>query len=453
MLLVGPLVVDDVVGLLRHFGLDGLHASGISDLSLDSVDRSVAADLGGNSSQPQFPRLLPPAPETTHNDDSTSTSEDQGDQGDQEDPAADVAVHIANDAVVPAEQRGRQLYAYWRSRAKAAEKRETRTLLQKADLQRELDILRAREARHTYHLQSKRRRLDATRVVLSIPGAYRLALKRNLGHASAAATADMLEVGVGTHAVLRAERLLHASLLAIVFEFYQRLRGKVRALQTQTLALEDTEGTVPLTSAGEIDEAEVFEALFQYRKFTWEIHCFRGDATNSSAHQSQKRYSSDVYTAACTDANNDEIEDQLFYPRLVYVPDPCDGPACKQMWEGIFEEAHIESWKDIAAKPNAQDRPDRHQPCHITVYIGCTDAGSDEASASRLVAAEIASCPTAVVCWTFCFMHRIQLIVLRQMARNTGYFATLAKLSNCWRATNNARRQQQTENQEATTKT
>ena len=52
------------------------------------------------------------------------------------------------------------------------------------------------------------------------------------------------------------------------------------------------------------------------------------------------------------------------------------------------------------------------EPIHLRIYVVCTDAGSDEASAFRIAKQELfsdASQPNVILISTFCFMHQIHL--------------------------------------------
>lgn len=99
-------------------------------------------------------------------------------------------------------KKGRRMALYWRNKFNKL-KRESESqynqLLQRADP----------------YVRSKRRKKSAFRLKLSTFGGYRLALARNVGHSSAAATLLMLEADASHQAsIVRWEHLLAASVLS-----------------------------------------------------------------------------------------------------------------------------------------------------------------------------------------------------------------------------------------------
>ena len=83
------------------------------------------------------------------------------------------------------------------------------------------------------------------------------------------------------------------------------------------------------------------------------------------------------------------------------------------------------------------------RPATIHIWAVCSDAGSDEAKARRLHHACLMS---NVHQWLFdsdCFCHQYQLLaktvlgrmdrVLKKLGCEQTYWATLAKIMNCWR--------------------
>ena len=67
----------------------------------------------------------------------------------------------------------------------------------------------------------------------------------------------------------------------------------------------------------------------------------------------------------------------------------------------------------------------------MRIYVVCTDAGSDEASAFRIAKQELfsdASQPNVILISTFCFMHQIHLGVKKGIAMKGGFLQHSGKM-------------------------
>lgn len=122
-----------------------------------------------------------------------------------------------------------------------------------------------RQLRNGVVMVSKRRKTNAKRWRLSLQGGYRLALARNAGHAGCEAALKMLDADSQRSVCAYWEHMLSSSLQTDCFKWYSDRHDLLQNLDTAT-------STIP----------------------SFEIHSFRGDATNSSVVQSHKVHTCQV---------------------------------------------------------------------------------------------------------------------------------------------------------------
>ena len=118
----------------------------------------------------------------------------------------------------------------------------------------------------------RKRRADATRHMVSMLGGYQLALKRNLGHASASSLVMHLDAGVGVKPVYRWERILGANIMAQARSFYSQHHAYLKSV-------------IEALSNPQAEAGEDTQMLLSY-----EVHSIRADATNSAAVHSAKAH-------------------------------------------------------------------------------------------------------------------------------------------------------------------
>lgn len=296
------------------------------------------------------------------------------------------------------------------------------------------------ESRTTLLHRAKRRKTSAIRSNLSVRGGFTLALKRNIGHASADALLQHVEVPVSRYTVSRWEALAAAALLCRSRDWY---RQHYAYIQSQL-------------AAGLPESAKPAE-IGMPKDFSYEIHSVRGDATNSKVGESKAHvceirsvFGHGAPAEAGADENAEihmplppQTTEQVIYPDVLPMAINHGAAEQRAMFMKQLECAGVRLWTqalcdcDSAVGLGPGSSPAR--PRHLTIWIFGTDQGSDQKTAAAMMSADVRR---SVSVWMFrqwCLLHEVALLVKGQLATLGTYWSGLAKLINVWRTGSNAK--------------
>ena len=132
-----------------------------------------------------------------------------------------------------------------------------------------------------YIANSKRQRKDAQWRRLSICGGYRLASKRNIGHTSCTALAEVLDVQISRQCIVSWELGLADNLIFPTRQWHQHMQSRLHDRHKQG-------------------------------SLTWAVTTVRADATNSSTLQSYKVHSCEITTLVHLGIAPDHVDAAAF---------------------------------------------------------------------------------------------------------------------------------------------
>jgi len=262
----GPYNIDDCVQVLANMGV----ASSVDPGALDYIDNAVHEHLDKQGHNDPSPQLWASSSSSTPA--SSVLAPPVGTSAAPalfEEPIAAIhefAPHAEAGPMVAALIRRlqRQVW-YWKDRCQRLQAK-----VRAGDRQRLATVADARLTK-----ANPKRRRTSKEYRLSTLGKYRVALKRNYGHASQEATCAMLEAQVGRQTLSKCESLLSANLLATTLIWYKRWNSAVETKHA---------GCAAGCDAADSDEAPL-DRLRRHRaksespRLTFEIHSFRGDVT------------------------------------------------------------------------------------------------------------------------------------------------------------------------------
>lgn len=243
---------------------------------------------------------------------------------------------------------------------------------------------------------------------------FAIALRRNLTNVSSVDFGRVVMDDVQRWAVTRGEILAAAALTGSAWRFYKDM---LEFWQKQRLA----------ASSCQIA-----------------IHAIQSDATNSSIWRRQKLHT----TRACSAYSLDGAE-----------PGPWDGNFCAisrysdvqvvssgnaattlAIIEKQMRSLHCPTWDDMLTFLRAGTFDDAD---HCTTYLYESDAGRDEVAVRNYIEQKLSQAPNIFFVHGNCLLHQCAIVDLGEFAlidaylsragKKYKYFATLAKLVNCWR--------------------
>jgi hypothetical protein len=287
--------------------------------------------------------------------------------------------------------------SYWMVKAKTGSKelRETQKQLS--------------EARMGIAYMGKRRKPGAIRFNLSTRGGYTMALARNVGHAGAHATAMMLDSDATRQVCCSWEMLLNSSIMCDIYDWQKQMGDNLKLAAGMTQNID-------------------------FR--TFEIHTFRGDATNSSVLQSKKVQGCEVVSRYCypvfgqqhadgdgndiggdDDGTNNDIfacvTERRAYADLQFLPHSLSGEAMHDVYIKQLRSVKCPTWMD----PDLQTS---RLPSHLTGFVMTSDMGPDQARCAIIIAKLTEYSLSIFFFHNNCFLHQLHLIVKRQLSLSPG---------------------------------
>ena len=288
------------------------------------------------------------------------------------------------------------------------------------------------------HAQKKSRRNRNTLYHnISLKGGYTLAMKQNLGHQSGKDTIAVMEYDVSRTSVFRWELQLANSIVVQARHWFSQHYAYLDYMR------------------------EVMDGVIvQRRLFSYEIHCIRGDGTNTAvakldakAHVCELRslfvHASPPTTRCLSESTFVEPplqphEDDCarsFWGDVLPLPQHCTGVSVRCLYLRQTTDLGMRSWLD-----DQDDFVSTGQTStryfHIQVYIFASDQGGDQCAADALIMADCGQGVLKLCIRQWCFHHVLHLIASKQM-RRTGkgdHYKKMMKHCNVWRASGNSKK-------------